>query len=266
MLLVYSVHHCLPAGSGLMNRVCRKPDVKESKHKTFNMKKIFSFLSFSFIISAGNNIFSQVLSGYCPQKEITRELCKAADSLARFMDNIKKTTSESAWSQFIEDAASGPVVAFNNFGDRSRNLRDTFNLLGNNLDIQTRSLITALNPEGSLTGQQLRDQIVSRVSCYYADTVENDLKKLLTDAGGPVPLLLDPGPCEIAMRSCLSSAASTHTSQLVACGFGTGNIWKWLGGWWGAGAGLLCLIGVEVTYNNSKWTCFENYCDCVNCN
>ncbi len=229
------------------------------------MKKIFSFLIFPFIISAGNKSFSQVLSGYCPQKEITREICKAGDSLARFMDNIKKTSSGVAWSQFIEDAASGPVVAFNNFGDRSRNLRDTFNLLGNDLDRKTRSLITAVNPEGRLTGQQTRDSIISLINCYYTDTKENDLKKLLKDAGGPVPDLLDSGPCEIAARSCFSAAAATHLSQVIACGFGAANIIKWLGGWWGAGAGLVCLIGVEVIYNNAKWTCLGNYCDCVHC-
>ncbi|HEY6063376.1 MAG TPA: hypothetical protein VIV35_07185 [Chitinophagaceae bacterium] len=230
------------------------------------MKKTLNFLIFSFIISVHNNIFSQKLSGYCPQKEIIKEVCKAGDSLARFMDNMKKTSSGAAWSQFIADAGSGPAVAFNNFGERGRNLRDTFNLLGNDLDLHTRSLITAINPGGSLTGQQVRDSIVSLISCYYADPVENNVKKLLADAGGPVPELLDGGPCEIAMRSCLSSAASTHASQLIACGFGTTNIIKWLGGWWGAGAGLVCLIGVEVTYNNAKWTCFGNYCDCVHCN
>jgi hypothetical protein len=229
------------------------------------MKKIFSFLSFSFIISAGNNIFSQKLSGYCPNKEITREFCKAGDSLARFMDDIKKNSAEGAWAQFIEDAALGPVVAFNNFGDRSTDLRNTFNLLGNNLDQNTRALISAIDPERRLTGQQVRDAIISQISCYYADTVENDLKKLIKEGGGPVPQVFAGGPCEIAARSCFSSAASTHSSQLIACGFGTANIIKWLGGWWGAGAGLLCLIGVEITYNNAKWTCLENYCDCIHC-
>jgi hypothetical protein len=229
------------------------------------MKKIFSFIILSFIISASNNMFSQVLSGYCPQKEITREVCKAGDTLARFMDNIKKTSSGAAWSKFIEDAASGPVVAFSNFGDRSRNLRDTFNLLGNDLDRHMRSLITTIDPERRLTGQQVRDSMISLVNCYYADPVENNIKKLIADAGGPVPDLLDGGPCEIAARSCLTSASSSYNSQLVGCGFGTGGIIKWLGGWWGAGAGFACFVMANSSYNNAKWTCIENYCDCAHC-
>jgi hypothetical protein len=234
------------------------------------MKKKFNFLILLFMTSASNHIFSQKLSGNCQYKEKTREFCKAVDTLSRFMDNIKKNSTEGAWAHFMEDAALGSVAAFNNFGDQGKELKNTFDILGNDLDKNSLGLISAVDPGNRLTGEQLRDAIVSQVVCYYADTIENDLEKLMKEGGiimpggGPVPNRFA-GPCETSLRNCVSAAASNHTTQLIACGFGTGNIIRFIGGWWGLGAGLVCLAGVENTYNNAKWTCLENYCDCANC-
>lgn len=181
------------------------------------------------------------------------------------MDNIKNSSADGAWARFIEDAALGPVAAFNNFGDRAEYLRDTYELLGKDLDKQARLLISAIDPADRLTGEQVRDEMITRIICYYADTVENDLRKLVEEGGGPEPQRFAGGPCEISYRACRSAAASAHTAQLIGCGFGAGNIWRWLGGWWGLGAGLVCLAGVENTFFEAKMTCFMNYCDCAHC-
>ncbi len=225
------------------------------------MKKKFSFLIVLLIMTAGKPVFSQKPGGACPQGDLTMELCKVSDSLASFFKNIKKSSSADAWARFTEDAALGPVAAFENFDERGKEWRETFIQLGNDLDKKAMSLISEIDPAGNLSGERVKNEMISRVSCYYA----NDPKIPVKDGDDPVPERLDGGPCEIAANTCLSQAAATHTTQLINCGFGSGNIWKWLGGWFGAGAGLLCLIGAESTYNNAKMTCFNNYCLCIKC-
>jgi hypothetical protein len=229
------------------------------------MKKTVFLLMITLFISSRNNIFSQSLSGNCPQKELTKEFCKATDTLARFMDAVKRSSPEGVWEKFVADATLGSAAAFNNFGKRGADLKNSFDLLGNDLDKNAFSLIAAIDPNKTLTGEQVKETMISMVKCYYADPVENDIKKLVREGGEPVPLKLDSGPCEIALRSCLSGAASAHNSQLIGCGFGSGGIWRWLGGWWGLASGLLCLIAVENTYNGAKLTCGVNYCDCAHC-
>jgi hypothetical protein len=169
------------------------------------------------------------------------------------------------WSRFIENAAMGSAAAFSIFGERATDLVNRFRTLGTELDNNAASLTRAIDPENKLTGEQLREAMITNVHCYYAGASGNDTKKTTKEGDGPGLQLMDGGPCEIAMNTCSSSASSTHTSQLISCGFGSGSIWRWLGGWWGLGAGLVCLIGVEINYNNAINTCFRNYCDCTNC-
>ncbi len=187
--------------------------------------------------------------------------------MARFMDNIKNTSSTQTWSQFIIDAEKGDSLnSFDNFGTKSSNLKDTFRLLGDTLDKYTKLLIAAINPNKNLTDEQVRDSIQSLISCYLADTLENNINTLLIAAGRAATGLTYLGPCEIEARTCLSGASQSYNQNLIACGFGGAGVAGLPkgGGWWGLAAGFACFVVANNSYNNAKWACIDNYVDCVN--
>ncbi len=247
-----------------MHGYAENRDIEKSRRYILNQMKRIILLLF-FVVSVSNIISSQTLTGNCQQTEKIKKIGKACDSLTRFLFDIKNTSLDTVWSKFLEDAQTDSVDAFNNFGERSVILKDSFELLGAGLDRYTQQLITAIDQEESLTGQQINDSIVSLIRCYYADTTENSLEILVSEYGwGPFPqVFASGGSCEIALRSCLSDAMGTFTSQLIACGFGGAGLIKYLGGWWGGGAGFLCFLISSSSYNQIKYNCFMNYAECL---
>lgn len=233
------------------------------------MKKMFVSALIPLFLLVTINSFAQTgdQSAICAYKIQMRNIVDASDGLSRFIDRVKTQYGVKQWESFVAAAEKGTgYSAFDQFVGKSQDVKNTFVTLTKEMGSKFETLIAALNPDGKLSNAEVKIKMEQTAACYFADTVENNPRRLYSLTGREAPPEIGnevPGPCEIAFRSCMTSAESTHISQLMACGFGAGGLIRWVGLLWGAISGIACLSGVEYNYNNAKWTCIMNYADCA---
>lgn len=224
------------------------------------MKPLFFLItSISFPLSLLN---AQTLSP-CNYKEQAKEFLKAANDLASHIKYVKDNATTDQVAKFEANEKSGlGLSSFSAFGTREEEFKTTYINNGNTMDEKAIALIGAIDPDKKLSDFEIRDKVKEAVKCYLTDTTQPVLMSTYEKEKSGIQLQ-KAGPCEREGRKCLSDAQSSYTQNLIACGFGAGGIQQWLKGWWGAASGLICYIGASTTYNDAKWTCFDNYIDCI---
>jgi len=248
-----------------MVRVRRKPG-KESRRENFiSMKKI---ILLSFLATVMLNKLSaqeKMMPTICNYKPETKHFIKTLNSMTNFISNIKNSVSANEWNYFTSEADNEKgLSAFDVFGQNSKQMQNEYLVLINDASIKFTQLLLSVDPETKKSVGEVKSLLQQEINCYLTDTIENNFVDFLNLHGKAAPLNLSAGPCEREARTCIDNAANSYTQNMINCGFGGAAVYGILSsGWWGVGSGLACALVANVRHNNAKWTCIENYVDCL---
>lgn len=114
-----------------------------------------------------------------------------------------------------------------------------------------------------MTDADVNEIISQEINCYFSDTVENNLSKLLAATGKLAPSGIGGfDSCGTKFRDCMRSAAITTSNSLNTCigmAVGGGGLFGVFGGLFG---GLACLLNVQATNNFLKGLCVIDLAEC----
>lgn len=219
------------------------------------------------LLSFRGSIFSQH-NNTCPYKDWARDFVNLADSMSRFMDNTKAAVTVADWKQFTHALEKGEgEKAFDHLGKLSESAKTILNDLGYQLAAQKQKIYSILKTDDKTTDEGINEIISREIYCYFSDTVENSLPKLMEAAGKMAPPEVGMfGDCITEMRACMAAASAAHSSGLnsrISIASGGGGLFGWLGAII-SGAG--CFINVESNFNGAKLSCGRIFRACQGLN
>lgn len=222
------------------------------------MKRILA-LSFILLVFTVNAI-SQETENSCSHKDLIRDFVSLADSFSRFIHDTKTSVSEAEWERFIEGLGNGEgEKAFEHLGNSSEPVKAIFTDLGNQLVEQQQKLSEAIKTDEKITDEEVNEIIDREIYCYFSDTVENNLPKLLAATGRLAPMELgNLDPCD-DLYICLRASAqafNTAINNCISAALGGGGLFGWLGALLVGGG---CLANASIAHNNANYRCIAKY-------
>jgi hypothetical protein len=230
------------------------------------MKKflLVAIITFGAVLNF-NKAFSQTggLGGSCPQKDLIQKYTEATDSLARFFAYLRRTTDSKDYESFVDDMATDSIEAFNIFGSRSSDLKDSMQALIDSLNTYTLSLQSIIDPYNTMSLAAFSDTLYSRITCFLSDTSVNTIDYLFEKCAGTGQSILRVAgdlDCRANLGAALTAARASYNYANIAClGFGscsTTGLYRLLC----VGA---CLAATSIVYDRNKTDAFCDYFDCM---
>jgi len=207
--------------------------------------------------------YSQSEDDGCPQRELVKRYLEIQDSVARFLNHVKKTTDSVDYSNFTTAILTDSIDAFNVFGiTRKENLKDSMNALMDSLKVYTGLIRMEIDPNLTLTDSQFATALNSKIACVNADPAINTISYLLENTfgtGASILRLYNDDGCADNLRAALTAARASYNYAMVGCAAGAG-----CPGWWKVACVAACYVYNATVYNENKIDAFCDYRACMN--
>lgn len=202
----------------------------------------------------------------CNSSSGVKEWIRSADSLGRFLQDLKTSSSPEEWGRFQQLASDNAALgSFDAFGVRAESLRRTYADIGRIADRNLETYIIQADPGGVLTDEQIKNKLQTDLQC----ALESDPQL----SGGGLGILVLPagqaaqGPCESAALGCSSASLAAYNDQVMNCvgiAQGVGGLLKKARNAWLAGGLLLvCLSNASEDRYQSLMNCVRSYRSCL---
>lgn len=226
------------------------------------MKKLIGFLFLGF--AAVQGMAQKLTAGDCNTHVPIREVVRATESLGVFFNEVKSEASNDVWQAFQERAQQSPgLSAFDVFGERATQLRNSFVQIATTMEQQMINYISVVNPDGNRSDEAILTDFKKDMNCFISDPVKNSLDTLLKGAGIILPDN-PPGPCDEAMRNCMSVARSEFLDRAWSCLSlsGGGLLRRLVGGIISIGSLLICESIAGQQHYDAVMSCLASYNHC----
>lgn len=202
----------------------------------------------------------------CNSGNGVKEWIRSADSLGRFLQDLKTSSSPEEWGRFQQLASDNAALAsFDAFGIRSETLRREFSEIGGRADRNLETYIVQTDPGGVLTDEQLKGKLKVDVQCALDHDPQLSLGSLgivVLPAGQNAQ-----GPCETAALGCSAASQAVYNDQVINCvgiSQGVGGILKKARhGWLAGGLLIICLSNASEDRYQSLMNCVRSYRGCL---
>lgn len=215
-------------------------------------------------LAALQGMAQKLTAGDCEVKTPIREVVRSTESLALFFSNIKSEYSDDTWLAFQERAQQSPgLSAFEVFGARTEELRNSYTVIATTMEQSMLNYIAVIDPAGTRSDEMLLAEFKRDMNCFVRDPVQNNLDSLLLGSGFVLPDN-PPGPCEDALRNCLSTARSEYLERAWGClSFTGGGLLRTLvRGVLRAGSFLVCEAIAGEQHAQAFNSCLSGYGNC----
>lgn len=214
--------------------------------------------------------FSNAQTGSrCNYAPTIKAIVEKTDSMGLLFRRIQSSHADQ-WQNFIKTAKSEKgLQAFELFGADKEYFAKEYNQLHERIGKELLQLVKEVDPGNQLPDDKFSAIVEDAFDCFIADKAAIDLREVAGTAGREAPggIGTELGPCDQALRSCVSDAREVRMQSLNACGV-TGTSFlialrTLLGSWIGGGAALVCYISASLIYNGSIDMCLLDYTHCV---
>lgn len=234
--------------------------------KKIVMKKI---IIFSVMLAGSLGLVKAQTGSRCHYAATIRAIVEKTDSIGLFFRRLQNSQADQ-WTDFLKAAKSEKgLAAFEVCGNEKETLSKEFSQLHEGIGKELQHLIKQVDPDNQLPDEKFAAIVEEAFDCFIADKAAIDLKEVAGTAGREAPgdIGTQLGPCDNALRTCVSNARDVRMQTLNACGVtGTGfliALKRLLSSWIGGGAALLCYISASVVYNGSIDVCLMDYVECL---
>lgn len=229
------------------------------------MKKTFIF---SLLLLGSLGTVNAQTGSRCSYAATIESFVKKTDSMGLFFRKIQASHADQ-WADFVKTAKSGKgLEAFEVCGADKESLAKEYNQLHERIGNNLQQLIKEVDPDNQLPDEKFTTIVEDAFNCFLADRDAIDLREVAGTAGrfAPGDIGGQLGPCDQALRGCVSDAREIRLQSLNACGLtGTGFLLalKKLLNWISGSAAFICYMSASLIYNSSIDSCLEAYIDCL---
>lgn len=214
--------------------------------------------------------FSKAQTGSrCNYAPTIKAIVEKTDSMGLLFRRIQSSHADQ-WQDFIKTAKSEKgLQAFELFGADKEYFAKEYNQLHERIGKELLQLVKEVDPGNQLPDDKFSAIVEEAFDCFIADKAAIDIREVAgtagRQAGGDIGTQL--GPCDDALRSCVSHARDVRIQSLTACGVtGTGFLLALknvLSSWITGGGAFLCYMSASLVYNSSIDACLDAYVECM---
>jgi len=227
------------------------------------MKKYFLVATITLAaLFAGNTGFSQH-GGSCPQEDLIEKYTQFTDSMVRFLGNLQRSDT-AAYTDFMDHIPTDSIDAFDVYGSRATDLKDSMNALIDSISTYFTLLFSAIDPYNTMSKSAFYDTLTSRINCFLGTVSIEYLVDQTLGAGAYEDLRLAPDNlgCVETLQSGMIAAQNSYNNSLGSCVAALGcpkNFWFFIcaGG---------CIAYYSIVYDQTKRQLLCQYFNCLNKN